>query len=575
LEELQKYIPCKLRNSLCVPILCRVTGQVLAITCIVNKINGSSFTERDEMVIKHCFTYTAPVLHSAIVLQNERIVRNQTQVLLQVAKNLFRNLGDITTLLSKIMQEARNLTQAERCSVFLLDKETNELIAKVFDGDVSDPTIKVFRIAASLGIAGHVATTGEMLNINDTYSHPLFYKGVDEATGFKTRNILCFPIKNELGDVIGVAQLCNKLNGNNFNQIDENIAQAFSVYCCISIVHSLLYKKVTDSQHRSKLSNELMIYHMQVSQEEVSRLSKAPIQPPLLIHPDICKFSFIPRGIPPNLMPQTIISMFQDLGLISQYRIRMDTLAKFVLMTRKGYRDPPYHNWSHAFAVVHFCYLLLKNTHATSMIDSLEALALFVSCLCHDIDHRGTTNSYQVASGSVLAALYSSEGSVLERHHFAQTVCILNTEGCNILENLGQPEYRRALDLVQDIILATDLAQHLKKESQLKDMVKNYDATNSQHKLLLLCLLMTSCDLSDQAKSFENSKTIAERIYTEFFSQGDLERQIGRDPMEMMDRKKAIIPDLQISFLTSIALPVYRLFVCLCACVSVYLCVSV
>ena len=39
------------------------------------------------------------------------------------------------------------------------------------------------------------------------------------------------------GDVIGVAQLCNKLNGLKFTSFDENIAQAFSVYCCISIMH--------------------------------------------------------------------------------------------------------------------------------------------------------------------------------------------------------------------------------------------------------------------------------------------------------------------------------------------------
>lgn len=99
-----------------------------------------------------------------------------------------------------------------------------------------------------------------------------------------------------------------------------------------------------------------------------------------------------------------------------------------------------------------------------------------VSSLCHDVDHRGTTNSFQLASNSVLAALYSSEGSVMEvhiffmicepldpnwstpvcqrqRHHFAQTMCILNTEGCNIFENLTSKDYTRCLDLMQDIIL--------------------------------------------------------------------------------------------------------------------------
>lgn len=91
--------------------------------------------------------------------------------------------------------------------------------------------------------------------------------------------------------MIGVAQLCNKIVGVGFSEFDEEVAQAFSVYCGISIVHvsmpflciyltvlirvvgnfpyfsfqSLLYQRVRDAQLRSKLSNELMIYHMRVS----------------------------------------------------------------------------------------------------------------------------------------------------------------------------------------------------------------------------------------------------------------------------------------------------------------------
>jgi len=52
---------------------------------------------------------------------------------------------------------------------------------------VLQQAIPEIRIAENQGIAGHVAMTGELLNIKDAYSHPLFYKGVDEATGFITR----------------------------------------------------------------------------------------------------------------------------------------------------------------------------------------------------------------------------------------------------------------------------------------------------------------------------------------------------------------------------------------------------
>lgn len=57
------------------------------------------------------------------------------------------------------------------------------------------------RIPIGQGIAGHVATTGNLLNIRNAYEHPLFYRGIDEVTGFRTRNILCFPIRDENGIV--------------------------------------------------------------------------------------------------------------------------------------------------------------------------------------------------------------------------------------------------------------------------------------------------------------------------------------------------------------------------------------
>jgi cGMP-dependent 3',5'-cyclic phosphodiesterase len=53
--------------------------------------------------------------------------------------------------------------------------------------------------------------------------------------------------------------------------------------------------------------------------------------------------------------------MFADLKMVDRARMSRDSLARFILMTKKGYRDPPYHNWKHAFSVAHFCYLLIKN----------------------------------------------------------------------------------------------------------------------------------------------------------------------------------------------------------------------
>ena len=105
----------------------------------------------------------------------------------------------------------------------------------------------------------------------------------------------------------------------------------------------------------------------------------------------------------------------------------------------------------------------------------------------------------------------------MERHHFAQAMCILNTEGCNILENLGKADYTRCLDLIRDNILATDLAHHLRTLGDMEAMVAQVSTqylhniyaistqggvspASSEHHHLVSCLLMTSADLSDQTK---------------------------------------------------------------------------
>ncbi|NXM19999.1 PDE2A phosphodiesterase, partial [Ploceus nigricollis] len=562
-KQLSSMLGCEVTSMLCVPVISRATSQVVALACAFNKLSGercapASYTDTDEHKIQHCFCYTSTVLTSTLAFQKEQKLKCECQALLQVAKNLFTHLDDVSVLLQEIITEARNLSNAEICSVFLLDRLSHELVAKVFDGGVVDDESYEIRIPADQGIAGHVATTGKILNIKDAYSHPLFYRGVDDSTGFRTRNILCFPIKNESQEVIGVAELVNKINGPWFSKFDEDLATAFSIYCGISIAHVCAGGSSTWRGSHTSVGHSPWL--LQVSDDEYTKLLSEGIQPVSTIDPNFASFTYTPRSLPEDDTSMAILSMLQDMNFINNYKMDRQTLTRFCLMVKKGYRDPPYHNWMHAFSVSHFCYLLYKNLELVNYLEDIEIFALFISCMCHDLDHRGTNNSFQVASKSVLAALYSSEGSVMERHHFAQAIAILNSQGCNIFDHFSRKDYQRMLDLMRDIILATDLAHHLRIFKDLQKMAEvGYDPKNKQHRSLLLCLLMTSCDLSDQTKGWKTTRKIAELIYKEFFSQGDLEKAMGNSPLEMMDREKAYIPELQISFMEHIAMPIYKL----------------
>ncbi|XP_042202321.1 cGMP-dependent 3',5'-cyclic phosphodiesterase-like, partial [Callorhinchus milii] len=98
---------------MCVPVFSKSSSSVVALGCAFNKRGGQQYTESDEHVIHHCFTYTSTVLTSTLAFQKQQKLNFECQILLQVAKNLFTHLDDVSVLLEAIIKEARNLSNAE------------------------------------------------------------------------------------------------------------------------------------------------------------------------------------------------------------------------------------------------------------------------------------------------------------------------------------------------------------------------------------------------------------------------------------------------------------------------------
>ena len=107
----------------------------------------------------------------------------------------------------------------ERASLFLVDADRKEIWLRVAEEEGGRP-VEV-RMPMSAGIAGQVATTGEGLRVDDAYRHPEFNPEVDRQTGFRTRTVLCLPIRSQEGRVFAVAQLLNRCDGKPFGQEDE------------------------------------------------------------------------------------------------------------------------------------------------------------------------------------------------------------------------------------------------------------------------------------------------------------------------------------------------------------------
>ena len=141
--------------------------------------------------------------------------------------------------LLKIMERTSTVLQADRSTLFLVDRKTREIWSKVAQG--SD--MVEIRVPIGRGVAGTVAATGETINIPDAYADPRFNQEVDRRTGYRTRTILCAPIRDGQGTIVGVAQVLNKAGGP-FTRDDEDLLAALSAQAFIALDNARLFESV-------------------------------------------------------------------------------------------------------------------------------------------------------------------------------------------------------------------------------------------------------------------------------------------------------------------------------------------
>lgn len=253
------------------------------------------------------------------------------------------NVNDKNSLPTGEITNNRRLSQTSNTFSLIFDlKDDNEIV--MTDSSAtgqhrgSNPD---GRFPINIGITGYVAATGETLNIENAYLDKRFDPAVDENTNFRHKSILCMPIRNSSRKIIGVSQLINKKNGQPFNKNDENLFEAFAIFCGLGIHNTLMYEKVLKIMAKQRVTFEVLSYHATAPLEEAMILSNEIIPSTYALR--LADVRFNDFSLDESMMLKGCLRMFMDLDFVERFQMDYTVLCRWILSVRKNYRKLTYH----------------------------------------------------------------------------------------------------------------------------------------------------------------------------------------------------------------------------------------
>ena len=249
-KEVDQETGYKTRNMVCIPVK-TVNGQIIGVIQILNKKKGR-FTKDNLNFVDAIATQAAVSIQNAQNSEFFERKRAQEMEFVSIVSDVTAEI-DLSALLKRVMEEATRMLNADRATLFLNDEKTNELFSRVAMGE----GIGEIRLPNTAGIAGSVFTSGETMNIPYAYADLRFNPSFDKQTGYFTRSILCVPVTNKNGKVIGCTQVLNK-KGGKFTEEDESRLKAFTQQVAIALENAKLFDDVS----KSRQYNESMLSSM-------------------------------------------------------------------------------------------------------------------------------------------------------------------------------------------------------------------------------------------------------------------------------------------------------------------------
>ncbi|XP_059417543.1 high affinity cGMP-specific 3',5'-cyclic phosphodiesterase 9A-like isoform X1 [Carassius carassius] len=258
-----------------------------------------------------------------------------------------------------------------------------------------------------------------------------------------------------------------------------------------------------------------------------------------------------------NEMLSCLEHMYHDLRLVKDFNINPITLKRWLLCIHDNYRSNPFHNFRHCFCVTQMMYSMICLCSLQEKFTQVDILILMTAAVCHDLDHPGYNNTYQINARTELAVRYN-DISPLENHHCAVAFQIFSQPDCNIFANFDPEAFKQIHQGTTTLILATDMARHGEILDSFKQKVDNFDFTNEEHVTSLKMVLIKCCDISNEVRPMEVAEPWVDCLLEEYFMQSDREKAEGLPVAPFMDREKVTKPTAQIGFIKYVLIPMFE-----------------
>ncbi|XP_055865772.1 high affinity cGMP-specific 3',5'-cyclic phosphodiesterase 9A-like isoform X8 [Biomphalaria glabrata] len=260
----------------------------------------------------------------------------------------------------------------------------------------------------------------------------------------------------------------------------------------------------------------------------------------------------------PNEMLSLLEHMYHELGLVEEFNINPIVLKRWLLCVQENYRNNPFHNFRHCFCVTQMMYGMIHLCKLWERMTTEDLGILLTAAVCHDLDHPGYNNTYQINARTELAIRYN-DISPLENHHCAVAFQILSNPETNIFAYVDKDTFKRIRAGITMLILATDMARHAEiMESFKEKLAAGFDDKNKEHLDTLKMVLIKCCDISNEVRPMEVSEPWVDCLLEEYFNQSDREKIEGLPVAPFMDRDKVTKPTAQIGFIKFVLIPMFE-----------------